>query len=76
MKRYFAIILKSTTEEKYYAIVSYCNPSDNIWAFLNGFNSAKVKIITANNWAKAECYRMADLWNDGFKKDGRYLERF
>lgn len=70
---YFAIRLKSRTEDLYRAIVVRKGEADNLAHMTEDYSTKYEQVVTINCWPRKKCLFHAPFWNDTFKAQGKLM---
>ena len=70
---YFALQLKSRTEELYRAIVVRKGGADNLAHMTEDYGTEFERVVTVNCWPKSKCDSQVRSWNDDFKARGELM---
>ena len=73
-KIHLAIQIKANGLDRYKALHVVLWEDENIASFLKGMCNSNARVVTANVWPAKRCERNVEVWNDQFRKDGRFLE--
>ena len=71
---HFVIQIRDRQTHKYRAFVTFISENYNVWSYLQGLNSTRQEVVTANVYTKKKCVALASAWNKGFKEQGKLWE--
>lgn len=74
-KRLWFVVTVISTDGKYRAICFHREENENLIDVAKSYYAADKHIpITLNCWPKSKCEKIADEWNEQFRREGRFYD--